>query len=130
MKEVASNQYYTIYVDKPKNRVYLTIKGFWKDREAVADYLEDVRRATHDETGDRYTILTDVREMKTPPQEVAQLHIEAQKVCVDGGLWKTAELLEKNIAAQMTLKRYSDTSGMQKRSFGNKTEAEAWLDEE
>lgn len=129
MKTIADNQYYTIAVDQAKNRVYLKIMGFWRNRDVVANYLEDIRIATHDETGPDYTILTDGRGMKTPPQGVAELHIEAQKICVDGGLRKTAELLEDNAAARMALKRYSKTSGMVQRSFIDQAEAEAWLDE-
>ncbi len=130
MKEIADNTYYSIYVDKLKNRVYLTVKGFWKNQAVVSNYLEDIKKATNEETSPGYTILTDVTQMRTPPQDVAELHIEAQKICVESGLRKTAELLEKNVAAQMALERYSKHSGMKKRSFYDKAKAEAWLDEE
>jgi hypothetical protein len=129
MKEIANNAYYTILVDTIKNRVYLTVKGFWKSATVVPNYVVDIRQATHD-VSSGYTLLADVSQMKTPPPEVANLHMEAQKICVDEGLKKTAELVEKSFALKMPLDRYSKASKMTKRIFTSKEEAETWLDEE
>ncbi len=129
MKAIATTEYYSIAVDQAKNRPYLTIHGFWKSRAVVSNYLADLKKATQ-ELSTGYTILTDVIRMKTPPQEVAALHIEVQKVVVAAGLRKTAELVAQNVTIAMPLDRYAKTSGMQKRTFHTKSEADAWLDEQ
>jgi len=129
MKAIATTEYYSLAVDQAKNRLYLTINGFWKNRAAVSNYLADLKKATQ-ELSTGYTVFTDVTQMKTPPQDVAALHIEAQKVVVSAGLRKTAELVAQNVAISMPLNRYAKTSGMQRRTFHEREEAEVWLDEQ
>jgi hypothetical protein len=128
MKEIANNEYYSIQVDKDKNRMYLTLIGYWKNHSVVPNYVADIQKATQ-ELSRGYTVLTDVTQMKTPPRELADLHTEAQKVIIATGLKKTAELVGQDVIAKMALNQYSNQSGMQKGIFGNKEEAEAWLDE-
>lgn len=128
MKDIANNEYYSIQVDKDKNRMYLTLIGYWKSRSVVPNYVADLQKATQ-ELSRGYTILTDVTQMKTPPQEIAALHTEAQKVVMAAGLKKTAELVGQDVIAKMAIDQFSKQSGMQKGTFANKEEAEAWLDE-
>ena len=127
MKEIANNKYYSILIDKNKNRMYLTLFGFWKDRSVVPNYIEDIQKAIQ-ELPKGYTVLTDVTQLKTPPQAISDLHTEAQKVVITSGLKRTAEVVSQDVIAKMALDRYSKRSGMQKGTFGNKDEAEAWLD--
>jgi hypothetical protein len=47
---------------------------------------------------------------------------------VAAGVRKTAELVPAGVIEQMALKRYAKESGMEKGSFEDLTEAEAWLD--
>ena len=36
MKEpIAVNEYYEIYIDRYKNRAYMTFRGFWKDLDGI-----------------------------------------------------------------------------------------------
>jgi hypothetical protein len=128
MKEIANNKYYSILIDKDKNRMYLTLIGFWKDRSVVPNYVEDIQKAIQ-ELSRGYTVLTDVTQLKTPPQKVADLHTEAQKVVITTGLKKTAEVVSQDVITKMAIDHYSKQSGMHKGTFGNKEKAEAWLDE-
>ena len=94
----------------------------------VPNYLGDLIKAVGELSKD-FTILTDVTQMKAPPADVGALHAEAQKVLVDAGLKKTAEVVGQDVITKMAVDRLSRESGMNKGTFGNKKEAEAWLDE-
>ncbi len=128
MTTIAKNSFYAILTDASKNRLYLTLSGYWKDRSDVPNYVNDLKRATSG-LSRGYTILTDTTRMKTPTKEVVGIHTEAQKVVMSAGLSKTAELVSQDAIAKMATDRFSKESGMQKGSFGNKAEAETWLDQ-
>ena len=125
--KIAETGKYTIEVDKPKNRVYFKIRGFWNSPADVPNYLSDWQRAIREVTSG-FTILSDVREMKTPQPEVGELHHRSQAMLVTAGLRKTAELVPAGSIEKSVLQRYAKESGMTKGSFENQTEAEAWLD--
>ena len=127
MKTIAQNDCYVIAVDPSKNRLYLTLIGYWKSRADVPKYIEDLKKATR-ELSKGYTILTDVTKMKAPPQDVVTLHTEAQKVVLAAGLSKTSELVGSDVFAKMAVDRFSRESGMYKGTFDNWREAEDWLD--
>ena len=127
MKEISNNDYYSIKVDENKNRMYLTITGFWKEVSQVPNYLEDLKKAT-EFLSNEYEILTDIRKMKPPTQEVGALHVKAQKLVIDAGLSKTAEIHPESQLAKMSVDRFSVESGMKKGMFPSIEEAEKWLD--
>ena len=128
MKEIARNDYYAIEVDESKNRVYLTITGFWRDQSDVPHFLDDMKEAAqHVSSG--FTVLTDVTKMKTPPPAIGEIHVQAQQIFVQAGLDKTAEILPQAAISNIALGRYAKKSGMEKGSFATPEEAEAWLDE-
>ena len=129
MNTIAKNEYYTIVTDKNKNRLYLTVEGFWKNRDAVPNYITDMKKAL-DELSREYTILADVSRMKPPPAEIAAVHNESQKQAIAAGLKKTAEIVGEDVIAKMTVDRYAKESGMPKMTFSDKKEAEAWLDKD
>lgn len=127
MKEIAANDFYEISIDNRKNRLYLTVKGFWKELSQVPNYLVDLKKAGENlEPG--FTIVTDLRTMKLPATTVASLHVQAQKLLVDLGLDRTAEVVGEAILLELQLKRYAEQSAMSKAEFNTKEEAEAWLD--
>ena len=126
---IARNDYYTIDIDEKKNRLYLTIVGYWKSRDVVSNYIGDLVNASG-KLSPNFTVLTDVTQMKTPHQSVVSLHLEAQKVLLEAGLKKTAELVGADAIVKMSLGRFSNESGMPKGTFDNKQEAEAWLDKD
>lgn len=126
--KIVANEHYTIFIDTRKNRLYLTLFGFWKSRSVVPTFKMDMRKAVRQLTRN-YTILTDVTQMKTPPPDVAALHTEVQKMLMTEGLKKTAEVLGKDVIAKMAVERFSRKSGMNKEMFDDKRKAEKWLDE-
>ena len=126
MNTVVSNNYYSIQFDKTKNRFYFSIKGAWLKRDLVPNYLDDWTNAVK-LTTPGFTILSDVTDMG--PNMVHDLHIQAQKILVNAGLGRTAEVYkEGSIVAKAQVEQAAQDSGMPMRQFFNKQEAETWLD--
>ena len=127
MTEIAKTNKYSVSVDSNKNRMYLTVVGFWASPSDVPNYIDDVKKASAAVTKG-FTILTDLTQMKTPAPELGPIHEQAQKSLINAGLKKTAEILSDDAIAKMVMDRYSKASGMEKMVFNNKHDAEAWLD--
>lgn len=128
MKIIVKNEYYMIGIDERKNRLYLTISGFWESNSVVPNFFIDFRKAVSKLSPD-YTILADVTQMKTPPADVATLHTKVQQMAIFKGLKKTAEVVNGNMITKMAINRYSRQSGMNKKIFHDRKKAETWLDE-
>jgi len=127
MKEViATNQYYELAVDSSKNRLYYTIKGFWPSKSAVQDNYNDFLKSLARLTSG-FDCVADVRDMKTPPEDVAQLHMSTQKLVVEKGISRTAEVFDQAML-RLVMERYSRESKMNIQAFASPVEAEAWLD--
>ncbi len=127
MTEITKTEYYALAVDKIKNRIYFSITGFWGNPSVVPNYLRDIERASK-EVVRGYTILSDLVKMRTMPPEAGKMHEQAQKILVDAGLAKTAEVLPQNVILKLQLQRHAESSKMTKKVFASKVEAEAWLD--
>lgn len=128
-KEIASNKYYKISVDQEKNRVYFEIYGFWKDPSELPDYLADWKRAIG-ELKPEFTVLSDIRKMKPHSTSVTPLHEAAQRLLVEEGLDRTAEIMGDAVLLEFQTRQYAEKSSMKKREFGTAEEGEAWLDSE
>jgi hypothetical protein len=127
MKEViATNQYYELAVDPSKNRLYYTIKGFWPNKSAVPENYNDFIKALA-RLKDGFDAVADVHDMKTPPEDVAQLHMSTQKLCVEKGIARTAEIFDQAMI-RLVMDRYSRESKMNIQAFSSVIEAEVWLD--
>ena len=126
MKEIASNNYYSIKVDEGKNRLYFAIIGFWKEPMQVPEYVHDMEKATK-LLSKGFTVLSDLTQMKTPAQEIGPLHVKVQQLLVKAGLSKTAELQSESALTKMNVDKVSKTSGMAKGTFTSIMNAEIWL---
>jgi len=127
VEEIAKTDKYTAMVDKGKNRLYLTLKGYWKGPEEVPNYVRDMEKASK-ALRQGFTILTDMREFITPPPSLSAVHENAQKALVSRGLDRVAEVIPEKALMKLLLKRYAKSSQMKKMEFGSIKEAEAWLD--
>lgn len=124
---IAKSEYYTIETDVSKNRAYLTFTGFCNKADEMSCYLDDVTKAAQ-QLKPGFTLVTNAIDFKTPPAEVAALHEESQKIWIKKGLAKTAEIVSESALTQMTLNRFSKSTGMKKKEFSQHQAAEAWLD--
>lgn len=123
MTTIAENDRYELKVDNSINRIFITIKGYWQSKEG---YLEDLKKSIS-EVSEGFKIHVDLTSMITPKPEIGSVHVEAQKMLMEAGLAQTAEVLGSNAIAKMTIKKYSNNSGMSKQIFDNHEDAEAWL---
>ncbi|MDN4165868.1 hypothetical protein QWY31_10155 [Cytophagales bacterium LB-30] len=121
-----STVHYEISYQAAKNRLYISIKGFWRNKADVASYLPDLKKILQ-KTKPGFTLLTDLRAMKTSPPEMQEIHIAAQKALVDAGLHCTAEVVASSFV-QFQASQYSKTSEMPLKQFESKAAAEAFLD--
>ena len=64
-EEIANNEYYEFSIDAQKNRIYLTIKGYWPSVEAIANYISDLKKCIARIRPD-YTSLVDMTQGKIP----------------------------------------------------------------
>ncbi len=127
MKTIASNDYYRLSVDKFKNRIYLDILGNWKSSRDVPRYIGDINKAVKN-LRRGFTVLSDLTNMRVGAAKVNEVHERAQKILVDSGLKKTAEIMPVSALVKMQVDRYSNASKMNKAQFENKRLAESWLD--
>ncbi len=123
-----SNEYYDLRYDQEKNRIYFKIKGFWPSTDTVPGYLDkwkDIVKQTKPE----FTVLGDITEMKVPPQEIMNLHVEVQNLVLEKGMRKAAEIVDESIL-KLAVNRIARSSGLYvvKRQFHEYRRADAWLD--
>jgi hypothetical protein len=126
MKTVVSTDAYTITVDGTKNRVYITMRGSWTNPQQIVGWLEGLAAAFKlckpgftefiDWTESNAILLTD---------EIAK----AQKLAMDGGLRKAARLYKEETFLKLQMDRLTEKTNFPVKSFYDKKEAEAWLDE-
>ncbi len=127
MKQVvAQTQHYCIGVDQDKNRVFITIIGFWRSPEEVDGYVRDLDQALL-QLQPGFTLLTDLTQMKPHPQTLNPVHLQAQQLLIRGGLAQTAEVISSSIV-QFQTELLSKQSAMPLRQFTSLAEAEAYLD--
>ena len=67
---IAKTDFYSIEIDKVKNRAYLGIYGSCKSVDDIPNFLDDIRNASSQLTKG-FTLLTDATKMKTHPPEVS-----------------------------------------------------------
>lgn len=125
MDVVASNNFYSIKVDKNKNIIYFSIIGSWGKRSDVENYLEDWNKAIK-LVKPGFKILSDLTKMG--PTLLTDLHLEAQKMLIEKGLDKVAEVYDGQVFAKMQIDKVSETSGMKKAVFDDMKKAEEWLE--
>ncbi len=126
MITIAENEQYSLKVDITKNRAFLKINGFWRNKEDIPGYLQDWDEAVK-KLSDGFTLLTDATEMTIHPGDVRDVHSKAQDKIVKAGVKKVAELHTENVSI-MQLDSVSRKSGMPKKNFNDRGEALKWLD--
>lgn len=124
---IRDNKYYKLKVSPEKNRAYLTIIGYWRNKDVVPDYLKDWTTAASS-LKKGFTLLTDASQMKTRPKDVRTLHEQAQALILKAGVIKVAEIMKDDIA-EIQLDAVAKTTQLPKRNFRTPEEAERWLDE-
>lgn len=125
--QVADNVCYTILYSSAANRIYLTLKGFWKNTECVPLYLQDLQK-TLALTTDGFTILTDLQNMVTHPQEMKTIHEEAHLMVMEAGVSQVAHVVSEDKIANLQTNAIIQNSGLPVTNFTSIADADAWLD--
>jgi hypothetical protein len=125
-ERIASNSYYDIAVDTARNRIYLTIKGFWQTKDLVPHYIEDLSEATGI-LGPGFTVLANLTRMVPPTAEVSVLHQQAQSLLMKSGLARSAEIVNDPLLMSV-VDEYAAVSRATRRVFYDPGFAEVWLD--
>jgi hypothetical protein len=129
MKDIANNNYYSVKVDEGKNRLYITLKGFWEDITKVSTYANDVEKGAKS-LSRGFSMLSDLTTFKAPGPEVTALLEKGLKITGPLGLSRLATVLPESAIVKMSMNRdkLSERADMKNnQSFASKTEAEAWL---
>lgn len=122
---IAETRHYSLKINIDKNRIYLKIKGHWRSRDSVPNYIADWKKALVN-VKRNFTILTDASEMKTHPRDVREVHEEVQKMIHNAGIKKVAEVVNDDITT-MQLDSMATITKFPKENFRSIEEAEAWL---
>lgn len=128
MIDIADTDRYTISIEKSKNRIYITHRGFWKDPADAPNYLEDVKKATA-QLSQGFTGITDFTPMDSPTQQAWIVFDEGARLLVAEGIGKSAGVFGENAVTRMGAMRRASETGMKGRAFTGFAEAEKWLDE-
>ncbi|OKL40802.1 hypothetical protein A3841_13210 [Pontibacter flavimaris] len=126
---VAQNKCYELLYMPHRNRVYLHIFGFWKNRSQVPEYFPDLQKALALVQPGGFSLLLDLRTMITHPQAVMSKHIEVLGLLKEAGLRRAACVDPADRIASLQVNDTIDQSHLVTRRFTSYSEAEAWLNE-
>ena len=128
MKEIAKNDYYELKISEAKNRIYWTMKGFWRSMAVVPDFDKDWD-TTQNMAKPGWTLLGDLSELKPMPDDVRLAQDERQKKAIGGGCIKVSCIVD-SVLTKMSLNKSLKGSGMDKmlQYFDSPIEAEQWLE--
>lgn len=126
MKAIANNEFYILTVDERKNRIHLTMQGEWINFSQVSGWLDHNSEAVK-LCAPGFTTLIDWTSVKATglPDFIA----DAQEVMMKAGLRKAARVYDRETFLKFQLDRLTEKTKFPVRSFFDRSEAEAWLDE-
>ena len=127
-EEVANNEYYEFYVDEQKNRIYLTMKGYWPGAEAIRDYIPDLKKCIS-RIRPGYTSLVDMTQGKIPHKDAFEVLMKGRELTIQAGLGKQAQVVTEPLE-KLASNRIDKETGLEKekvRKFNSIMEAESWL---
>jgi transposase-like protein len=125
--QIAKNECYELFYSKVRNRIYLRIFGFWKNKECVPDFLKDWDKALL-HVNPSFTVLVDMRTMITHPQSMKSLHAEAQLKVKAAGVLQVANVMPFDKIASLQIGTIAEISKLPTTNFNTIQEAELWLD--
>ena len=125
-----TNEYYDLNYDPTRNQINWKVKGFWRSVDVVTDMEKhwDTVLARAKKPG--FHILADLTEMKSPPQDLKDLHAKVQGRIIEAGVHKLAVIIGSALV-DMSVKSIGRKSGMNQltTNFADTASAQVWLDE-
>ncbi len=126
-QEIEKTEFYSIHVDQSINRLYISVKGFWSDKNLVERYaLAQTRAISY--LKPKYSLVADVRALKTLPSDLVPIHKVTQDELIETGVHRVAEIMPQSVIANMQMKDTTTNNNMPRRQFADPREGEKWLD--
>jgi len=124
------SKHYLFEWNDRKNRAFVKIFGFWEKPEDEPAFITDWE-AIISRARKGFALLIDAREFLTPPQKVLKLISEVQRMSIEIGVAKRAEIVPESFISSLATQYAAKESGMWNltRQFSSREEAEKWLDE-
>ncbi|MCS6834046.1 MAG: hypothetical protein NZ521_10770, partial [Flammeovirgaceae bacterium] len=109
-RTLADNEFYQIKADDRKQRLYITLKGFWRSPQQVPQYLPDIQKAIYT-MSDGFTCLANFSMLMPFSEEVKPLFTESIKLLLSEGMKRSAQLLPLNLETSEMLANYFEEAG-------------------
>lgn len=127
MQAIAKTPLYTLSVDTQKNRLYSSKIGFWHDSSHIDQFIRDIKTAIRG-LSEGFTMLSDLTQLQFMSHAWSEIVLETQRMLIEAGCCGKAEISPEKVVAKIQMDRISNRSGIKKREFRSKDEAETWLD--
>lgn len=124
---ISKTSTYILEIDERKNRAYLTLFGFWQVKTDIENYINDIQTGL-ERMSNNFTLLVDLTQYNGTTPEFQYLHIETQRMAINKGLSRIAEIFASNPIIKIFFETYAKESGANTMSFSNIDHAERWLD--
>ena len=125
--QIASNEYFSVFVDESKNRIYATFNGFWSQMKIMDDYRSNLPVAFK-RIKPNFTLIADLRNFKTLPPDLIPKQKQSMEDFAKAGMFKVAVILPGSAISGMQLKQSMNDTKMPERQFSTVDEGEKWLD--
>lgn len=126
LTHIASNGFYSVSVDKLKNRLHVYLAGTWMQADQVPNWLDDVRAGLR-LISPGFTVLTNSTNLRGVLR--LDLIVEAQQLILSARPGKTALIYDpKKIVAKTLMGAAAQDSGLVSEQFSDPLQAEAYLD--
>ncbi len=123
---IAETSHYRLAFNPEKNRIYFWVMGYWKKADDVPFYIRDWEKAIRlSKPG--FTLLGDMSEMITHPQDIRALHELVMGKLQKAGVSKVGEIASKDKIAMLQTAAMAQAMQLRLKSFQTQEEAESWL---
>jgi len=129
MGNITENEYYELSFDAIKNRVLWTMKGFWDSMDVAPDFFRDWDKVMKS-IKEGFTVLADLSEVKTWPEDVYEVNMKVQKRLMEKGCKKVAVIIQ-SVIVKFQIKQATELAGMLGiiRMSEDTEDARTWLEE-
>jgi len=125
---ISNNKYYSISIDKEKQRLYVKLQGAWHHPKSFPNYVLDVEKSVRNFEGN-FTFLADFSSLKPYSKDVwDQIQAVALKKVVSSGMKETAQIMPDNYSTSDMIEMDGKALGFQLNAFGDEEIAELFLD--
>jgi hypothetical protein len=125
---MVSNQYYDLSFDMLKNQINWKVKGYWSSAKNVPNMEKDWDDVISKAIKPGFNILADLSDMKTPPEDVNNLHTKVQQKIIKNGVHKIATITSSSLL-KVVVSNIGTKSGVNQlsASFPDMKSGQEWL---